>query len=563
MGQTMPGRLTGLLFRGLVLCASLLGLTAVQAAPKVAIDTPQDKAVVSSEKIDIKGIAAAVGGGAGIDLMLVVDDSGSLGGTDPRKLRFQAIQALLNELAKGSNVHVGLVFFSGAAQTDVPLMKIADAVKPINDAIAKRQNPYGATNIGGGIRNAQNEFKARGRQDAARIVLLFTDGEHNTGLPPEPEAAAVKTAGGLVNVVGLGLSPYGKTAAEKIAQQGGGQLLAADKPEMLVELFKSSKIVGIERLTITNLTNKKTVPAALATGIYTGSDLPLELGENKIEVVAFDTTGGSAKAEVTVTRHSTATDSTATDPCDSGVAYLQVVGDPALIGKDVTQYQVQAVFNNGQKQTVDATWHDAEQQVIGGGSADGETGFMEQKQGDSFEVIKPGTQLCGKTVEAPISITELDPVAHNPKKPATEPGSSCFDAGSPDYGFQIQGTRQKAANDSVQVEMCTVNLGQQKVDVYIAIDVPEVGLVFVNSTGAQVYGAPDFSPLMTPYARNVQLQANGNILSLPNLGSVLGTLYGRYVFYVLLVTPGAQDILNPAHQVAPLRQSELVYIRTY
>jgi len=283
----------------------LLGISIATPAwsiPTITIDSPPtDKSQVTLAQVTVQGTVTATGGGQGLDLMLVLDDSGSLSGTDPDKKRFEAVRELLTNLGSNPNVRIGLVFFTGDASLSVPLSSPGVAKEPINNELNARQDiePDGGTAIDAGINIAANEFSQNGRPEASHVILLFTDGESDLNLALNA-AEQAKAQGATVSVVGLGQSNTDSNQA--IANAGGGSFLATTDPTQLNTLFSSTRIVGIDSVSVTNkTTNQPATIVNFSTGAFNAS-VDLVPGENIIEVAATDMNGLSASTAITVIR---------------------------------------------------------------------------------------------------------------------------------------------------------------------------------------------------------------------------------------------------------------------
>jgi len=279
--------------------------TLILATTTVTIDSPNDGAVIDSDNTVVTGIASAIGGGQGIDLMLVLDDSASLQNTDPTKERFEAVRQLLNGISANADLHLGIVFFADTASVGVPLQHVSSASASVEQALSNHNVPDGNTAIGDGITQASSELMSNGRAAASQVILVFTDGENNAGSDPAQAATQAKNEGRIVHVVGLyppgfsAISNIGSTIL--VAQAGGGELFQATNATELLALFRSAKMVNIERVDVTNTTmGAAPVKAQLVTGNY-NAPVDLAAGQNVLEVLATDTDGGTAKASVTVT----------------------------------------------------------------------------------------------------------------------------------------------------------------------------------------------------------------------------------------------------------------------
>jgi len=265
-----------LLLFSLWLCTSLT--TPVWAIPTITIDSPPtNQSQVTQPQVTV-------------DLMLVLDDSGSLHDTDPQGQRFEAVRELLLNFASNPNVRIGLVFFSAA--TD-----------PINNELEARQTqgPGGTTAIDAGINVAALELSQNGRPDASDVILLFSDGMSNDLNQAINAAENAKAQDAIVSVIGLGDAA---NENEEIANAGGGSFLSATDTTELNDLFSSTRIVGIDTVSVTNKTTQQ--PATdlnFSTGAFNAS-VDLQLGKNVIEVTATDLAGLSESTSFTVIRTS-------------------------------------------------------------------------------------------------------------------------------------------------------------------------------------------------------------------------------------------------------------------
>lgn len=327
------------------LSACLVMAGGAKAAPVVVINSPQASASVSVDNVSVTGTATAVGGGQGVDLVVVMDDSGSLTSSDPTRDRFSALRGLVNSFGAGANVNIGLVFFNHAATVAVPLTSASAVSGSINTALTTHATPSGGTDIGAGITSGISLF-AGSATGSSKVILLFTDGMDG-GTTSLSAAAAAAAQGITVNVVDLG----GNTQNAQIASAGGGTTLLASNSQQLMDMFRSSQIVGLSGITVTNTT---TGQAALSVSQSAGSfAAPVDLaqGQNIISVVATDTAGVSTTQQVTVIRTSTTATPTNTVAVPRSVKLRpQVIMagfDPMLLDITDTSFKVLAVVRNG------------------------------------------------------------------------------------------------------------------------------------------------------------------------------------------------------------------------
>jgi PKD repeat protein len=272
------------------------------AIPTVTIN-PVEPVEFDVTQVMVTGTATAVGGGQGIDLILVLDDSGSLDNTDPDGQRFDAVRGLLTNIASNPNVNIGLVFFTDSPSLEVPLGPLSTVTEPIHAELNARQDrgPSGGTEINDGINAAATEFSNNGRPDASYVILLFTDGESDL-YQAVNAAENAKAQGITVNVVNLGLDEQGSQNNKKIAEKGGGQFSSTTDAIELSTLFSSGGIVGMtDTITITNKTTNQQTQVNLSAGVFSVS-VDLVRGENVIEVTATDLNGVLKSETITAIR---------------------------------------------------------------------------------------------------------------------------------------------------------------------------------------------------------------------------------------------------------------------
>jgi Mg-chelatase subunit ChlD len=116
-----------------------------------------------------------------LDLVLVLDNSGSMKKNDPEALMSKAVSAFAGSLPPDSRL--GIVVFDQEVRPALALAPTSGADFQIRVAQALRGINYRGqwTDIAGGIERAIYELRQQGRADAQRAVILFTDGVLETG----------------------------------------------------------------------------------------------------------------------------------------------------------------------------------------------------------------------------------------------------------------------------------------------------------------------------------------------------------------------------------------------
>jgi len=129
----------------------------------------------------------------GADVVVIIDHSGSMYGQPlaDAKAAATTFVGLLNP----AKDQVAIVQFDDTVQllqtltTDIT--KAKTVISQITDG--------GLTNIGDAITTAQTELtSARAKAASAKVIILLTDGQYNTGPDPVGEATKAKTAGSTI-----------------------------------------------------------------------------------------------------------------------------------------------------------------------------------------------------------------------------------------------------------------------------------------------------------------------------------------------------------------------------
>lgn len=117
---------------------------------------------------------------AGVDAVLVIDSSGSMKWTDPRRLRVPAAKLFLSLL--GAHDRVGIVSFSDNGYPVLGLTPAGKASQPRLFAAVEKVSEKGAyTNLHAALSKGLDMLVREGDPQRRRMLVLMTDGKMDTG----------------------------------------------------------------------------------------------------------------------------------------------------------------------------------------------------------------------------------------------------------------------------------------------------------------------------------------------------------------------------------------------
>ncbi|MGM0842256.1 MAG: S-layer homology domain-containing protein [Bacillota bacterium] len=178
-----------------------------------------------------------------LDLVFVIDSSGSMLDNDPENLRLKAAKDVIDSLADGDQVGIvgdqgAVVDFDSYASL---LQGLTDDKELLKDAVDKIDS-NGGTNIGSGVSKALTELDKSGRNDAIQAILLLTDG---VGYYSDSYTIKAKNAGVKIFTVGLGEN-IDASLLKDIADETGGDFYQTLEAEELSTIFTKAKDVAQE-----------------------------------------------------------------------------------------------------------------------------------------------------------------------------------------------------------------------------------------------------------------------------------------------------------------------------
>jgi len=279
------------LFTILVCGCATSGQDALEPRPDLAAITPGElKVEIHSPStdqlsaggetyVDVEGAASTIGGVRYLDMMLVMDTSMSLRGTDPDDFRSTGAIGLIESLSPKSDTQIGVVSFD----TDGKLAQSMTSDRSQVVEALRGLERSGKTNLAAGILAALAELEKNGRPGSSRVIMLFTDGKSNRKKALDATRKA-QLQGATIQTLLLGSSKKGASILEEIALGTGGTFVQVTDPSMLPEAFLNLRTTGVDNVTL-SVNGSAPVSTRLRGGTFTGR-VPLEVGENRIVALA-------------------------------------------------------------------------------------------------------------------------------------------------------------------------------------------------------------------------------------------------------------------------------------
>lgn len=267
--------------------AALLFATSAMADTSVSWLTPANGSTYNvGDAVAPTGQASASGviGGNGLDLALVIDESGSMGGTAIAQAKAAAI-ALVNAMPEDTT-SVAVIGFDSYSHT----YRYLTALNPDKQSVINAINSIGAsggTNIGNGINAATNVLLAGHTDGRAMMQVVLSDG-YSSG---DPAAAAANAYANNITVHSVGIPGHNTAQMSAIATAGHGVYTNVTSLDDLVALFDGTggNLVGIYRVVVTLPDGTELELTVDALGNFVLPDWIMELGENEFVVTAYGT----------------------------------------------------------------------------------------------------------------------------------------------------------------------------------------------------------------------------------------------------------------------------------
>lgn len=222
--------------------------------------------------------------------VVTLDSSGSMAGAKLATAK-QGAQNFI-DLASGSSQtttapvidHIGIASYSSMPSVDYPISPMTGANKSAAKAALNALSAGGATNIGGGLQTALDMILGQGDPVSNEVIVLLSDGLHNTGTAPASVLPAIQNRGVTVYTIGVGGDVDASLMSNIASATGGAYAFAADAQQLQThfeQIYQQVRKNG----EITELTSTPTTPLVLAAG---------QAANTTVEIDSYTTQGGEA-----------------------------------------------------------------------------------------------------------------------------------------------------------------------------------------------------------------------------------------------------------------------------
>lgn len=282
----------------ITLAAAFLLSSTAFAATSVSWTSPADGDLFTSGAVvNPTGVASGTGstGGSGLDLALVIDESGSMSGAGIANAKTAAI-SLVNALPEDTT-SVAVIGFDSSSHTYRNLTALNPDKQTVIDAI-NGIVPGGGTNIGSGVSAGATALVAGHTTGRTMMQVVLSDGY---GYYNGQAADAYDDNGIITHTVGI---PGHDTALmQTVANDGNGIYTNVANLDQLESLFDGTggNLVGLDYVDI-ELPNGTMIYDIATDGLgnFTLPDWVIQSGAQTFTAYAYGTDGTSATATLTL-----------------------------------------------------------------------------------------------------------------------------------------------------------------------------------------------------------------------------------------------------------------------
>ncbi len=212
----------------------------------------------------------------GIDIVMVLDISGSMLAEDFKPNRLEAAKIVIDNFIKGrTSDKIGIVIFARQSFTQCPLTIDYSVLRKLLKEIKSGMIEDG-TAIGNAIANGINRLKDS--KAKSKVMILLTDGVNNAGeIDPVTAAQIAREFGIRIYTVGVGtrgkapypfMTPFGKqyqmvpveideNLLKKVASITGGKYFRATNNRKLAEIYREIDKMEKTKVKVTSYRNAR------------------------------------------------------------------------------------------------------------------------------------------------------------------------------------------------------------------------------------------------------------------------------------------------------------------
>jgi Mg-chelatase subunit ChlD len=201
----------------------------------VGMDTPADSSLISATGFS----------DTSSDIVLLLDNSGSMKVNDPQFLTAKAVTEFINQL--DDNTRLGIVIFDQKVTLAHPLTEITSQSRAEMLTSLKKINYKGLhTNSPDGLERAIFELKLHAREDAERFIVFLTDGIVDTGdkqkditkLDWMRKELAADASNNDIRIFGIAFTDGADfQLMQSLAQQTNAEYFRAFSADMIADVF--------------------------------------------------------------------------------------------------------------------------------------------------------------------------------------------------------------------------------------------------------------------------------------------------------------------------------------
>ncbi|MEY4174531.1 MAG: hypothetical protein RI900_1696 [Actinomycetota bacterium] len=276
--------------------------------------------------VDLVAPAAPPSDRAPIDLVLVLDRSGSMSGDPLRSVREAAAKVLRSV---GPDDRVAVVAFDDQVTLVLPLVHHADTDQAA--AAVRSIHSGGSTNLSAGWFKALELLDGSPRPHAVRRIVLLTDGHANAGLRDIEQLGPIVRAGrdrGITtSCIGFA-DGYDERFLAGVADSGGGDDYWCAGPDQANDVF-TAELGVLANLVAQNVSVEiRPTPAVAAAEVL--NDFPVVEVPGGRQVSLGDAMGGERRRVVTKFHLRPASAQGDVHVADLVIRWVSMVGDPEL-----------------------------------------------------------------------------------------------------------------------------------------------------------------------------------------------------------------------------------------